>query len=145
MIFKRVHVKGDRLAHSEFAQILLGQRKIDVNRVEGLERDHHIPFFQVLPEIYLSDPGYPVEGRSQRFPGNQGVELIHRRLRLTKGRLGIVIVGLGNRVFLDEVLIPFQRHRSKIPLGFRLMELRFFLNRVQTNQQIAGLNLEPQG
>jgi hypothetical protein len=90
-----------------------------------------------LTEIHLPNSSDSVERSAQRLPGDQSVVLIDGRLTLTVSRFGVIIIGFGDRVFFHQILVSLQTDGSPIPLRFGLMELCFFLSRIQTNQQIT--------
>ena len=73
---KRIGGNTNRKSRLNLPKLLLRQQKIDVNRVQRLQRNDRIPFTQHLPQIDQPDSKAPGErGTNGFFPddGTQGV------------------------------------------------------------------------
>ena len=132
-----------RKADAQPGQFLLGEGEVDVDRVEGLERDDRITLAEDLAEVHLPDAQASAEGRADRLLGDGGAEGAYLGHRLLVIGDGGVVVRLGNDLLRQHLDVAREDGLRQFHLGLGAGELGFLHARVLADQQVAPLHLPP--
>ena len=81
-----VDVDLDGLADASFADVLLGHREVDADRIELLQRHERRARRDVLPDLDVADAEAAGERRDDRLLGDERAGALDRRRRLIAGR-----------------------------------------------------------
>ena len=132
---------ADRDSHlAAVAQLrdrLLRHAKVDVDRIERLERHHRVASRQVLSAVDVAD----AEQAGERRPDGLALD---RRPDLADA--GVALAGVGDRaielsarddVLVEQPLHAVEVHPRQFALGFGGCQLCLLLPRVEASQQLA--------
>ncbi len=100
--------KLDRGANLHFADIALGHREVDPDRVERLQPNERIAGLHILPLLHAAKTEPAGEGRRDILLRDEGFHALHRGSGGISLRGGGIDHGLGHDRLLDEARLPLE-------------------------------------
>ena len=123
--------------------MLLGNREVDVDRVQRLQDGDGRPRVQILTQVDRPDAQLAAEGRPDRFLPDLRLE--RPGVGAHRLELGLICIelGLGRGAARFQLARPRRRSRGEIAPRLQRRQLRPFDAGVQLDQDLARAHLRP--